>query len=146
MIMVNGDGHKRRLDNTDLLRFGEKLTEYSKPVIYMDGENGSVGWHICNRILTGECERLMCCGWNRMEGKGLAQRRCYRVERVWDELVNRLPSALLVAVAALRAQWGSGQLAHCLLKLITAFYILTNTDYRSRSGRPAERALYGAPH
>lgn len=55
--------------------------------------------------------------------------------------MNRLPSAPLVAMAVGRAQWGSGQLAHCLLELITAFYILTNTDYCSRSGRPAERAL-----
>lgn len=58
--------------------------------------------------------------------------------------VNRLLSAPLVAMAVGRTQWGSGQLAHCLLKLITAFYTLTNTDYCSRSGRAAERALCGA--
>ncbi len=150
MIMVNGDGHKWRLDNTDLLQLGENWQNIQSQSSISNGENCSVRWHICNRILLGESERLMfapCCRWNRTEGKGLARRRRYRVERGWDELVNRLPSALLVAVAAvLRAQWGSGQLAHCLLKLITAFYILTNTDYCSRSGRPAECALYGAPH
>ncbi len=115
-----------------------------------DGENCGVQWHICNRILQGESERLMsapCCRWDRTEGKVLVRRHLYRMESGWDGLVNRLPSALLVAAAAaLRAQWGSGQLAHCLLKLITAFNILTNTDYFSRSGRPAECALYGAPH
>lgn len=115
-----------------------------------NGENCGVWWHLCNRILLGESERLMsapCRRWNPAERKGLVWRRRYQVEKGWDELVNRLPSALLVAAAAaLRAQWGSGQLAHCLLKLITAFYILTNTDYCSHSGCPVERALYGAPH